>query len=76
MMLAQAYQLFLSPLPLWDVWYLLIVPLCAGIAIVYKSAKCHGPGDVAKESTLVALWILLAMVGAAIGLMFLSWWMA
>ena len=29
------YVPFMQPLPVWDVWYLLALPLCAAVSIVY-----------------------------------------
>jgi hypothetical protein len=33
-----AFVPFLDPVPVWDYWYLLVLPLCVGIAVVWKSA--------------------------------------
>jgi hypothetical protein len=67
-LLAQSYQYvpFVTPLPLWDWWFVFMVPLCAGVAVVYKSAKCGKASDVPREALLVWLWILAAMIGAAV----------
>jgi hypothetical protein len=72
LLLAQAtddgYIPFLRPLPIWDYWYLLLPPLCIGVAIVYKSIKCRHMSQVPREATVIAIWILLGMIGAALGL--------
>ena len=65
---AAGYVPFLRPLPVWDVWYLLIVPLCLGVAIVYKCIKAPTVSRIPWESFVISLWILLGMVGAALGL--------
>ena len=63
-----AYVPFLKPLPVWDYWYLLILPLTAGVSIVYKSVKCRTMKQVPREAAVIAFWILAAMIGAAVGL--------
>jgi len=59
---------FLQPLPVWDYWPLLAIPLCIGIAVVYKSIKCAKMKQVPKESLILTGWILLTFVCAAIAL--------
>ena len=44
------YHPFKSPLPAWDYWYLLLLPLCLGISIVYKSIKCHQMRRVPRQA--------------------------
>lgn len=70
-MLAQAaepYRLFLDPLPVWNVWYLLLLPLCTGIAVVWKSIKCESMRRVPVQAAVLLFWILLTMVLAGAGL--------
>jgi hypothetical protein len=62
------YVPFLRPLPVWDYWYLLLMPLCAGVAVVYKSIKCKRMSQVPKEALMIWVWILLGMAGAAAAL--------
>ena len=62
------YVPFVSPLPIWGVWYLTLLPLCAAVAIVYKTVKCRDVADIPREAAAVAGWILLGLIGAAIGL--------
>ena len=61
-----SYTPFMQPLPVWDVWYLLALPLCAGVAIVYKSIRARSMPRVPKEATRATLWILTGLVSAAI----------
>lgn len=56
---------FIQPLPLWDAWPWLLLPLCAGIAIVYKSVKCESMRRVPWEATVIFAWILIFMATAA-----------
>ena len=64
-----AYVPFMQPLPAWDVWYLLAVPLCAGVAIVYKAIRCRSMRTVPREAAKATFWILAGLIGAAVGLM-------
>ncbi|MBC7785396.1 MAG: hypothetical protein H7144_16305 [Burkholderiales bacterium] len=63
------YRPFLTPLPVWDYWVLLLIPLCAGIAIVYKTIKCRYVSQVPKEALILTLFILAAMVGVGAGVL-------
>jgi hypothetical protein len=72
------YRPFLSPLPVWNVWYVLLVPLCAGVAVVWKSVKCDSMSRVPRQAAELLFWILATMVLVAAGLMVLvkaiEWW--
>ena len=61
------YRLFLTPLPVWNYWYLLMLPLCMGVAIVYKALRIDTAGRLWREAAVIWLWILASMAaGAAI----------
>ncbi len=60
-----AYTPFLSPLPIWDYWPALLFPLCAIVAVVYKSIKCGTMNQVPREATALFIWILIGMAAAA-----------
>ena len=58
---------FLQPLPVWHdaAWPWLLVPLCAGVAVVYKSIKCRYARQIPREAAVLTVWILLGMAAAA-----------
>ena len=63
-----SYVPFFDPLPIWTRWYgwaLTLIPLCAGVSIVYKSIKCWEMKKVPKEALMILAWIILGMVAAA-----------
>jgi hypothetical protein len=61
-----AYTPFVQPLPrAWDFWYLLLLPLCLGVAVVYKSIKCASMRHVPREATVVFLSIIGGILFAA-----------
>ena len=60
-----SYRPFLDPLPAWDVWYLLALPLIAGVSVVYKSIRSRAMKNIAWESTRTFVWIVVGLVGAA-----------
>ena len=62
------YVPFIYPLPIWDYWPVLLVPLCAAVAIVYKSVKCEPMSKVPKEALQIFAWILVGMVAAGAAL--------
>jgi hypothetical protein len=53
----------------WDYWYLLLVPLCLGVSIVYKSIKCHRMGQVPREAAVIFAMILAGMTFAGAALL-------
>ena len=57
---------FLTPLPIWTYWPALLFPLCAIVAIVYKSIKCASMKQVPREATALFIWILIGMAAAAV----------
>jgi hypothetical protein len=67
------YKPFLTPLPVWDHWVWLIVPLCVGVSVVYKSAKCWKMTEVPRESMKITFYILGAMVMAAAVIWTVTW---
>ncbi len=71
-----AYRPFLDPLPVWDYWYVLILPLCIAVAVVYKSMKCRLMSQVPREAGQIVLWIIGGFSGAAVALMVLVKWLA
>jgi hypothetical protein len=61
-----AYTPFMQPLPAWDLWYLLALPLCAGVSIVYKSIRCRSMRKVPVEAAKAFFWIVVGLVTAAV----------
>ena len=61
---------FLEPLPLWGnrAWPWLLVPLCAAVALVYKSIKCAEMKRVPREAATLFAWIIGGMVLSAVAL--------
>ena len=64
-----AFRPFWQPLPVWDYWYLLLLPLCLGVSIVYKSIKCHRMGQVPREAAVIFAMIVAGMALAAAALL-------
>ena len=64
----RAFELFRQPLPVWDYWYLLLIPLCIGISIVYKSIKCREMKQVPREASVIFIMIMLGMTATAAAL--------
>jgi hypothetical protein len=64
--LPTGYVPFMHPLPAWDVWYLLALPLCAAVSVVYKSIRCRSMRKVPLEAAKAAVWIILGLAAAAV----------
>lgn len=56
---------FMEPMPLWNHWPWLILPLAVAVAVVYKSIKCRHMRQVPKEAAVLTLWIVVGMAAAA-----------
>ena len=69
---ARAFRPFWQPLPVWDYWYVLLLPLCAGISLVYKSIKCREMRQVPREAGVIFAMIVAGMVLAAALLLLLT----
>jgi hypothetical protein len=59
-----AYRPFVSPVPIWNVWPVLLVPLCVAVAVVYKSIKCNTMREVPRQALSITLWIIGGMIAA------------
>lgn len=56
---------FLQPMPVWDYWYLLLLPLVVGVAVVYKAIKCRTMRQVPGEAAHILMWIFIGFAAAA-----------
>jgi hypothetical protein len=52
-------------------WYLLLIPLSFGIAVIYKALRVHDLNSFWREVIIMAIQIVLAMIALAIGLVIL-----
>lgn len=68
---AAAYAPFLHPLPVWDYWVWLLLPLCFAVAVVYKSVRVDAMRRVPAEATKFTVWIVVGMAVAAGALLLL-----
>jgi hypothetical protein len=71
--LPAAYTPFLRPLPVWNSWVVLLLPLCVAVAVVYKSIKCHTMSQVPAEAAKATAYILVGMALAGAVLMGVVW---
>lgn len=69
--LVAAYAPFLHPLPVWDYWVWLLLPLCFAVAVVYKSVRVDAMGRVPAEAVKFTVWIVVGMALAAAALLLL-----
>jgi hypothetical protein len=60
------YTPFVNPMPLWNWWPILLIPLAGAVAIVYKSIKCQNMRDVPWQAFVISLWIVFGMAAAAL----------
>ena len=70
-MIPLAYTPFLQPVPgVWDpwAWASLLLPLCFGVSVVYKSIKCKEMRKVPFQALLITVYILISMAAAGAAL--------
>lgn len=63
-----AYTPFMDPLKVWNYWPWLLLPLCLGVSIVYKSVREESMSRVPAEALKATFWIVAGMAAAAAGL--------
>ena len=63
-----AFTPFVQPLPVWDYWPWLLLPLVAAVSIVYKSIKCHEMRQVPREASVIFGMIIGGILLAALAL--------
>ena len=64
-----AYIPFVTPLPVWNYWVWLLIPLCLAVSVVYKSIKCWRINEIPREALVLTLWIIVSMIGVALGVL-------
>ena len=65
---------FVTPMPVWDYWPWLILPLIAAIAVVYKAVKTERVDRVPVEAAKLFGYILSFVIVAALALAALVEW--
>jgi hypothetical protein len=69
---ALAWIPFVEPLnALQDIWYLLLLPLSFGLAMIYKAMRVPDLSRYWREVALMTVQIMLGMIGLAIALVIL-----
>ncbi len=66
-----AYTPFLHPMPIWDYWAWLLLPLCFGVSVVYKSVRADSMRQVPMDAVKTTIWIVAGMGVAAAALLLL-----
>jgi len=65
---------FVTPLPIWSFWWVLLFPLIVAVAVVYKAVKCESTSRVPIESVQLTLYILAFMaMGALVLGVYVEW---
>jgi len=64
-MISFAWTPFLHPLPMNDAWLLMMLPMVAAIAIVYKTIKLKDMAKLPREVAKLSLQIIAFMAVAA-----------
>jgi hypothetical protein len=72
---AAEYQFrpFRTAAPVWDYWYLLALPICAAIAVVYKCVRCKEMSRVPREALVLTFFMSAVLVVVAALLAMLVW---
>lgn len=62
-----AYRPFLDPLPLDNAWYLLVVPLSLGVAMVYKAVRITDMRSYPRQVLIMSAQTVVAMIALGLG---------
>ena len=63
------YLPFVVPLHFFNSWwYVLLLPLAFGIAVIYKATRLHHLDDFWRQVIIMTCQIILAMIGLALAL--------
>ena len=64
-LLAASWRPFVTPAPLWDYWWLLLFPVLAAVAIVYKCTKVSSARRIPGEAAQLWFSAMVAMIAGA-----------
>ncbi len=67
------FRPFHTAAPLWDYWYLLTLPICAAIAVVYKCVRCREMSRVPREALVLTFFMSAVLVVVAAVLAMMVW---
>ncbi|MFN4243691.1 MAG: hypothetical protein ACK4PI_10695 [Tepidisphaerales bacterium] len=59
---------FVQPLPVWDHWWALLLPLLVAICIVYKACKVTRLSELPRAAAGMLFWVLAALLAISAGL--------
>ena len=62
------YHPFYEPAPLAQYSYFLLIPLCIGVAVVYKSVRCKRMSRVPREAIILAAIILAVLFAVQVAM--------
>lgn len=68
---ALAWVPFRDPMPVYNWWYFLLIPLALGISLVYKALRVHDLRSLWVQTLVMTLQVVLGMVALAIVLVLL-----
>ena len=63
-----SWRPFVTPAPLWDYWWLLLFPLLAAVAIIYKCTKVSTARRIPAEAGQLWFSAVVAMTLGALAL--------
>ena len=73
---AGGWHPFVTPAPIWDAWWTLLIPLLIGIAVIYKATKSPSARKLPWEAARLAAYMLGFLVLAAVVLLVVvEWWL-
>lgn len=71
-----AWVPFLQPMPLPEsVILFLVLPLCYGVAVVYKTLRAYRVGQIPRQAGLLAAYMTGGLVALAAGLWLVQIWL-
>jgi hypothetical protein len=61
-MFTLAYRPFLDPLPLQDLWFVLLIPVAALVSLAYKAVRVQDMKQLARQVVAMTIQVIAGMV--------------
>ena len=66
-----AYTPFVDPIDAHRWWFVLLVPMCLGVALAYKSVRCGDLSHYPRQVLVMTAQVLAGIIALALGMLVL-----
>jgi hypothetical protein len=61
------YRPFIDPIDVHSYWFLMLIPLAFGVALVYKAVRVSDIQELPRQTLVLMVQIILGMIGLGAG---------